>query len=165
MVWFFYMHYDVFNNLIIQHLSSTEKDPLMVLLSFRMTADLLNVFKGVFLPLDESSSSSFSFSQAAFWIFFPTLAGIQSQIKMPAGRLVHTVMCPKLTWTWLRAAIAKKSLVACKDAKTQILNLSHPKWCRSKKAQLPWTLRSGVGFFCLRLAYSYRNCPYCWDCV
>lgn len=80
MVWFFYMHYDVFNNLIIQHLSSTGKDPLMVLLSFRMTADLLNVFKGVFLPLDESSSS-FTFSQAAFWISSPPWLAYNLKLK------------------------------------------------------------------------------------
>ena len=43
----------------------------------------------VLLPLDKSSSSS-SCSTGCFWIFSSTLACIQSQIKMPAGRLEHT---------------------------------------------------------------------------
>lgn len=45
------------------------------------------------------------------------------------------------------APIAKESLVACKDAKAQILALSHPKRCRGKKHNLPENSKVVVGFF------------------
>ena len=44
---------------------------------------------------------------------------------------------PKAHVEVVNAPIAKESLVACKDAKAQILALSHPKRCRGKTAQLP----------------------------
>lgn len=121
------------------------------------SADLLKVFRGVLPPLDESSSSSSSFPTSCLLDFFPTSAGTQSQVKMPAGRPTHS-HAPKAHVEVVSAA----GSLQCQHANPRSFS---SKMMQRQKAQPPWKLRSGAGFFCLMLAHSCQNGPYSWECA